>query len=263
MRLALLTGSTSQSLSPHIHNHWIEHYNQKGSYSILKCDPKTSLETLFDQIHDFDGLNVTIPFKQKIFPHAEKNSPIAQKIGAINTLRINNKILFGDNTDYFGVQETLINECDLSNIHHITILGNGGASQAIQHALYDLGKTDINIITRTPSPLSKNHYPWHELPKIIPQTDLLINATSLGMKGSEPLFLNLKKLPKHACVFDIVYNPLNTDLLKSAHEQKHQTIDGLIMLIHQARKSFEIWFNILPEYDVKNYNRLKDILLCL
>ena len=198
--------------------------------SILKIDEKIS------------GLNVTIPYKETIIPFLDEIDFEAQKIGAVNTIKIRNNKLVGYNTDHYGFIKTLIPY--LNNNHNSAlILGTGGASKAINYSLNKL-KIKSQFVSRNPK-LDK-HISYNCLTKdIISKNTIIINCTPIGTYPNieESPNIPYKYVTQKHILFDLIYNPLKTKFLKKGLQAKAQTINGLKMLELQAEKSWEIWNN--------------------
>ena len=192
---------------------------------------------------------------------------MAQEIGAVNTIWVEDGKLYGTNTDSYGFVANLdhkISNWD-ENLDSAVVIGAGGAAKAIVWALIDRGCSRVNIVNRTlsraeelASKYSKNVYAhgWHSMDNLLVTANIVINTTSLGMEGQERLKIDISKLPKCAIVSDIVYTPLKTDLLKSAEDKNIRFIDGLGMLLYQATPGFEKWFGIRPEVTDELRNEL-------
>jgi len=249
----------SHSRSPYIHEFWLQKYRIDGTYIPMPVDP-TRLEQALKALPvlGFRGCNLTIPHKEAAKDIVDKTDALAQRVGAINTVVVDkNGHLIGSNTDVLGFSENL-KSAGFSTGKTATVLGAGGAARAIIVALEDMGFQEIRIVNRTKE-RAENYangkgkkspvkvYGWSETKKALEGADLLVNTTSLGMEGRPPLEIDLSPLPKTAWVTDIVYAPLMTNLLRQAQNKGHQTVDGLGMLLHQARPGFAAWFGADPE----------------
>jgi shikimate dehydrogenase len=219
------------------------------------------------------GVNVTLPYKEKAVEICDYVSDTAKEIGAVNTIMMHPEgWLAGDNTDAYGFRRSLWQaRVDMQpNFKRAVVLGAGGAARAILVALKDEGCEEVMIVNRTlsraeeliasimpeseegqpaPQPCKTKFtpIPWEAREGVLKEATLLVNTTSLGMKGQPPLEMNLEHLSKEAVVTDIVYNPLYTDLLKQADDRGNFTVDGLGMLLHQAVPGFTIWFDHKPK----------------
>jgi shikimate dehydrogenase len=200
----------------------------------------------------YSGFNVTVPHKQIIMDMLDRIDDNAQKIGAVNTVVIKDGVCEGRNTDAFGFIENLKEAVPRFKFKGTAlVLGAGGAARAVVHALQQEGLRDIRIINRTLDRARDlgDAYEWSALPDLLRDAALIVNTTSLGMAGQPPLEIDLSPAPKTALVNDIVYTPLDTDLLKQAKSHGLQTVTGIGMLLHQARPAFQAWFGVLPSVD--------------
>lgn len=251
----------SHSRSPILHGFWLEYYNIKGSYDAIEIAPENlyqSLKELGDS--GYQGVNITLPHKETSYELCKKHGKLSKSaaaIGAVNTLSFTkSKGLYGDNTDAYGFIENLKQSqknWQPKNTKAL-ILGAGGAARAVIYALINEGVTDITISNRTEEKAKKlaqefsvKTIIWQQKEKQLKNTNLLINCTSLGMKGQAALEISLKNLPKESLVYDLIYTPLETHLLLEAKKLGHKTIDGLGMLLWQAAPAFEKWFGQKPQ----------------
>ena len=269
IKAAVIGDPISHSLSPKIHNFFLKKYDINGSYEairISKEDLREAVQKLIDQ--GFSGFNVTIPHKEEIFKICDYKSKTAELTGAVNTVIITpDKKIFGHNSDAEGFLNNLKNsapEFDLKN-KKAFVIGAGGAARAIVYGLLKSGVKKIFITNRNKNraeELIKNFTKFAAEKKCevkffdaenfaaqLSDCDLLINSTALGMVGQDSLVLDLKNLKKSAIVYDIVYKPLMTDLLKSAEKRGNKIVTGIGMLIEQALFGFEAWFKEKPEVD--------------
>lgn len=263
MRKAFVVGHPiAHSRSPLIHGHWLTRYGIAGSYERIDVPPDR-FEAFFRGLAaaGFAGGNVTIPHKEAAFRLADTLTPRATKIGAVNTLVVDDDgSIHGDNTDAPGfiahLEQTLgTGWLERSNGTAI-VLGAGGAARAVVAGLAECGMSRIRIANRTPEraralveiePQRVDVLDWVALPEALSEARLLVNTTSLGMTGHPPLDIDLRPLPNGAAVADIVYVPLETPLLAAARARGLATVDGLGMLLHQAVPGFSDWFGVRPE----------------
>lgn len=250
--LAVIGHPIGHSLSPAIHNYWLQKHGLQGSYKAIDVLPENLSDFLKE--NTLTGFNATIPHKEALLPLCTNLSPEATKIGAVNTLVRSPNGWEGHNTDAQGLVENLCQKTNRKTFKNILILGAGGAARAVVVGLQNFEGTEISIANRTAEKAQVlaeefqcKTQPWAGWG--LSQVDLLINTTSLGMAGQPPLEIDLTPLPDQAIVYDIVYNPLQTDLLHQARQHGCQTVDGLGMLLHQARYAFEIWTGVLPKID--------------
>lgn len=252
----------THSLSPRLHNHWLTRYGIDGAYIPMSVAP-AHLERALRALPTlgFRGCNLTLPLKEDALQYVDSVDAVAQAIGAINTVVVDaDGALRGMNTDAYGFITNLKTSAgDITPyLLHAVVLGAGGAAKAVVHALVEAGATRITLVNRTPEKAAQvrgqfgtlvSVADYYALPKLLPECTLLVNTTSLGMVGQAPLAVDVTPLPTTALVADIVYTPLETELLKAARARGHTTVDGLGMLLHQAVVGFEAWFGVLPEVD--------------
>lgn len=232
MKLGVLGHQIPYSLSPKLHQFWIDLYGFKGTYDLLDKDD-SDLKSI---LASYDGLNVTIPYKQKVLSLADKVTPRAKEIGAVNTLYKLDNLVVGDNTDYLGVLDAL-QPYNFSK--RAMVLGDGGAAGAVK-AVFNHLKIEFDVYSRRNS--------WGERHDDVESYDIIINTTPLGLNG---LGCPLDILPSTPIlVVDMVYLPIETPLLKSAKESGHYVVDGLELLIRQAHHSFYKWWGVYPDINM-------------
>ena len=256
------------SRSPLIHGHWLEVHNIKGSYEKIAVAPET-LESFIKNLkaNNLSGLNITVPHKEQVFQFADVVTEDAKAIGAANTLWYENNQLIAGNTDGYGFITHLKESApSWDQSKPAMVLGAGGAARALLFALLKEGVPEIKLTNRTierAENLAKEFgekikvINWEEKEHHLDDCSLLVNSTSLGMTGSAPLEIDISSLPKTAICYDIVYAPLETELLKDAKVLGLGTVDGLGMLLHQAVPGFEKWFGVRP----KVTDELRQIIL--
>ena len=249
----------SHSRSPMLHGYWLREYDIDGAYLPFSVDP-INLEAALRALPDLGiaGTNLTVPHKEAALEICDQVDDIASRIGAVNTIVVQNDgSLFGSNTDAFGFIENLKAESSWqANDGPAVILGAGGAARAVVAALIDEGVTEICIVNRTferagavANAFGSACQPvgWSDVSESLRQSALLVNTTMLGMTGQPTLDLTLDTLPETAVVNDIVYAPLETDFLYKAATRGNPVVDGLGMLLHQARPGFAAWFGHEPD----------------
>lgn len=250
----------AHSRSPIIHNYWLEKHGLPGAYVLLPVAPGALPVALPGLAAlGFRGCNITLPHKVDALGLVHAVDANAQRVGAINTIVVQaDGSLKGFNNDGFGYIQSLLDAQPdwRADAGPVTVLGAGGAARAVLLALADRGAKQIRLINRTfdkADALAREFggtimaLPWSERHAALADVALLVNTTSQGMHGNPPLDLQLDALPRHALVSDVIYVPLETPLLAAARLRGHATVNGLGMLLHQARPAFEAWFGVLPE----------------
>jgi len=267
----------AHSKSPVMHGLWLEQLGIDADYRRTHVQPEELASFIAGRRADPDwrGCNVTIPHKQAVMPLLDRIDPVAEAIGAVNTIVPRDGVLVGHNTDAPGFLEPLRPRLAERHLLRIArILGTGGAARAIAHALWEEGFTLI-VAGRDPAKAQEIVAPfdpgfvhvctldtfarpldfdWGEAGD---RLDLLVNATSLGMTGRPPLDVDFSNVPPGAIVYDAVYAPLVTPLLAQAQARGHPTIDGLSMLIGQGRIAFEHFFGAAAPSDAKSDAELR------
>ncbi|MDZ3838156.1 MAG: shikimate dehydrogenase [Rhodospirillales bacterium] len=251
----------AHSLSPRLHGFWLDRHRVDGVYVPLAVKPGMLGRALIGlSALGFAGANVTIPHKEDACALVDEVSDLALRIGAVNTIVVRSDgRLFGTNTDAFGFIANLEAGCPgwRADAGPAVLLGAGGAARAIAVALIEAAAPALVIVNRDQGraerlaaklgPAGVRVEPWAKRAEVAGEAALLVNATSLGMAGKPPLDIDLAALPGEAVVTDIVYAPLVTPLLAAAGARGNRTVDGLGMLLHQARPAFQAWFGIDPE----------------
>jgi len=248
------------SHSPLIHNHWIKTLGiAQAIYEKHGVPPEALEATLASfKAEGVIGANVTVPHKQAVYALLTHHDAAATRLKAVNTIVDCGSHLEGRNTDGYGFMANLRSaEPDLDfSAGPAMVLGAGGAARAILAALSDAGVPEIRLVNRTLSKaqdllaelnIKGKALSWEQAEAALEGVTLLVNTSSLGMKNMAPLTLNLDRLPISALVTDIVYAPLETELLARARARGNRTVDGLGMLLHQAVPGFEAWFGVRPE----------------
>ena len=259
-RLAGVMGwPVAHSRSPRIHGYWLEEKGIDGAYLPLAVRPENlgaALSAL--PALGFRGCNLTAPHKEAAVPRMDTLSAAARRIGAVNTVTVGaDGALHGDNTDGYGFIGHLRQEAPAwEPAAPVAVLGAGGAARAVVDALAAEGVPEIRVVNRTPAraaALAKaagdavRSFPWEARAAALEGCGLLVNTTTLGQVGKPVLDLDLGTLPMAAAVYDLVYAPLETGLLQAARARRHVAVDGLGMLIHQARPGFAAWFGAEAE----------------
>ena len=248
----------NHSRSPLIHGYWLAKHGINGSYAAIHVK-QDKLDDFLGRLEadGFAGGNVTVPHKEAAFALATRRDVTAQEIGAANTLWLENGELCATNTDSFGFSQNLDEQAPGWDKAPVAlVIGAGGASRAVIHALKSRGISDIRVANRSLErarglkavfgPKVSAH-PLEAVNELGKDAGLIVNTTSLGMKGEGLIPLNMSRLTACSLVTDIVYVPLETPFLRAARLAGQRTADGLGMLLHQARPGFEKWFGVLPD----------------
>lgn len=247
------------SRSPIIHNHWITEHGLRGSYVLLSVEPgqlEQALRAL--PVLGFAGCNLTIPHKVAALSIVDRIDPLAARIGAINCIVVEaDGSLTGKNTDAYGYVQSLRDAQPdwRPDAGPALVLGAGGAARAVIAGLLDSGVPLIRLTNRSPDKTAElvaafgpqvTALDWTERHAALDGAALVVNTTNLGMQGQVALDLDLTALSPQALVSDIVYVPLETPLLAAAKRKGNATVNGLGMLLNQARPAFDAWFGVMP-----------------
>jgi len=257
MKKYLVIGNPIEhSLSPKLHNYWIKQNNIDAVYDKKKLN-ESDIEGIIKEVKNgkIDGINVTVPFKKSAISFLDELTSLAKEVQSVNTIYKKDNKIVGDNTDIGGFENSLKHiNYDLKN-KKAFILGAGGVVPSIILALKRLGASKIFLSNRTKSKaenLKKNHpnleiIDWGQHPDF----DMIINATSLGLKNDEKIELDYNKLGSNKLFYDVIYNPSKTNFLLKGKKLGNQIENGKMMFIYQAQLAFKIWHNILPKIDDK------------
>lgn len=268
-RACVIGYPVAHSRSPMIHGYWLREHKIDGDYTRQEVKPE-EIDSFLKNFAggDFVGCNVTLPHKEAAARHVAAGTPVVRALGVANTLWLENEKLHGDNTDVEGFLSHLddsIPGWDLRT-QHALVIGAGGAARSIVYGLNARCVQKITIVNRSREraeqlseelKIETSIANFDQIETQLPSADLLVNTTSLGMKGQPPLEIDLKNLKTGAAVSDIVYAPLETALLRQARELGHVAVDGLGMLLHQAVPGFERWFGVRP----KVTRELRDLIV--
>ena len=268
---AIIGKPVTHSLSPVLHNHWFNKYNIEASYSLIDIDDH-DLQSVIEKIKskELHGVNVTLPYKQKIIPHLDRLINDARLTNSVNTIYLdNNNTVVGENTDVYGLQAAYLKEIVSENNKKALVIGAGGVSPSVIFSLKKSNIQNISIVNRTHDKsifLKKkfsflNIIEWKFLKEEISNFDIIINATSLGLKNGQEFEFNFDNVKKNLIYIDTVYNPIETKTVKFLKENNVKTFGGLDMFIYQGQKSFYLWNKINPEIDNKLIDLLKSKLL--
>tara|TARA_B100001540_G_scaffold297693_1_gene300567 strand:+ start:4279 stop:5076 length:798 start_codon:yes stop_codon:yes gene_type:complete len=255
MKKFLVIGNPIQhSLSPNLHNYWFKKNNIKAIYEKKLIDENNISEIILDIKKDkIQGVNVTVPFKNKVIKYIDQLTDEANESQSVNTLYKFNGKIFGHNTDISGFELSLRHiKYDVKN-KRVLILGSGGVVSSIIMALNKMEPLKILLSNRTQTKAEKIKETFKTLEIVkwgeIPDFDLIINATSLGLNINDDLKLNYEKIGKSKYFYDVIYNPRETNFLKKARMYGHSTTNGKMMFIYQAHQSFTIWHKVMPKID--------------
>ena len=260
-RACVIGWPVRHSRSPMVHRHWLDAMGLKGSYEHAEVMPNDFPGFVGSlAAHGFVGGNVTIPFKEEAFRLCHATTAVAAGLGAVNTVWLAGGQLLGDNTDVAGFLANLDEAAPgwSDRLRKVVVLGAGGAARAVLQGLAERGTERLVLVNRTRARAQRlrdaqpmlgtriEDAEWTGLTDATAGADLLVNTTSLGMRGQPALDIDLARLPARACVADLVYVPLDTPLLCAARKRGLRAIDGLGMLLHQAVPGFERWFGVRP-----------------
>ncbi len=259
-KFGIIGNPIKHSLSPILHNYWFDKYGLDASYSIIEMKDE-NLKNIINKIRnrELTGINVTLPYKQKIISEIDQIVNDAELTGSVNTIFLDNEKIIGENTDVFGLQAAYLKEIDNSTPKKTLVIGAGGVSPSVILSLQKSGINKVSITNRTNEKcifLKKkfnflNILPWNNLENEIKNFDIIINATSLGLKDGEDFEFNFSGTKKEVIFIDTIYNPLQTKTYKFLKEEEKKVFNGLDMFIYQGQKSFYLWNKINPEIDDK------------
>ena len=260
-KFGIIGNPIAHSLSPLLHNYWFEKYELDATYSIINVE-ENNLNEIVKKIRnkELSGINVTLPFKQKIVPYLDVLINDAEITSSVNTLYLDSKnFIVGENTDVFGLQAAYLKEVDNISKKKALVIGAGGVSPSVILSLQKSGLKNISVTNRTIEKcffLKKkfnnlNIVNWSSLKEKIQDFDIMINATSLGLKNGEDFSFNFEKTKKGLIFIDTIYNPLETKTLRYMKEKGVKVFNGLDMFVYQGQKSFYLWNKINPEIDQK------------
>ena len=260
-KYGIIGNPIKHSLSPILHNYWFEKYKIDANYSIIEIG-NNELPNLINRIKNKDliGINITLPYKQKIVPHIDVLINDAEITSSVNTVFLDDKgTIVGENTDVFGLQAAYFKEVDNINRKNALVIGAGGVSPSVILSLEKCGTRNISIANRTEDKcifLKKkfkylNIINWSNLKNELKNYDIIINATSLGLKNGQDFNFNFDQVKNSLIYIDTIYNPLETKTFKYLKEKNIRVFNGLEMFIYQGQKAFYLWTKINPEIDQK------------
>lgn len=277
-KFGLIGYPLGHSLSAVIHKAGFKSLGIEATYEILETPPEELVDRVkYFKRNDYEGFNVTIPLKLPISLFVQEVDKYADIAGAVNTVKINSDKTFkGYNTDAMGFKKAIPQNLDFSGAN-VALLGTGGASRAAVLALSELGVKYIGVYTRNiPNAMDYMAYMRRKFPQIefeshqidlvrdLSKYQLLVNTTPIGMLGRSadmtPIEENvLRTMPANSTVYDVIYNPKKTILLKLAEKLGYNTINGLDMLVYQAVAAQEIWFGQTPDFNTMKIAALENL----
>ena len=258
MKKYLVIGNpVEHSLSPKLHNYWIKQNNLNAVYDKKQLN-ESDIRGIITEVKNgkIDGINITVPFKKSVIPFLDQLTTLAKEAQSVNTIFKKDNEIVGDNTDIGGFERALKHINYNIKDKKVFILGGGGVVSSIIIALRKLGSAKITLSNRTKKKAEnlKKIYPdleiidWGETPDF----NMIINATSLGLKTTDQIKLNYADIGSNKLFYDVIYNPKKTNFLIKAKQFGNRAENGKMMFIYQAQLAFKIWHNILP----KVYNKL-------
>ena len=263
MKKFLVIGNPIEhSLSPVLHNYWIKKNGIDAIYEKKKLNME-GLDLIISQVKEkkINGINVTVPFKKAVIPYLEELSTEAQNTQSVNTIYLKNNRVTGHNTDIFGFETSIKKSKYNLNNKEVLILGAGGVVPSIIFALIKMNVSKIRICNRTKEKaenlkkIFKNIeiLEWGESSNF----DMIINATSLGLKTTDNFNLDFLSISENKFFYDVIYNPVETNFLKIGRKLGNTTLNGKLMFIYQAHLAFKIWHGLEPDID-ENVTKLLD-----
>jgi shikimate dehydrogenase len=255
-RACIMGHPVAHSRSPMIHGYWLKTLGIPGAYEFKDLTPEQFIPFITElAANGYVGGNVTVPHKEAAYRTVSARDAASEAVGALNVLWLENGKLMGGNSDVHGFIDNLDDRAPGWNVPgcKALVLGAGGAGRSAVYALKQRG-AEVHVVNRTlaraqdlAQRFGASAHGWADVPKLLPHADVLVNCTSLGLTGKEPLQIDLGPLKKSAVVYDVVYVPLETGLLAQAKKRGHRTVDGLGMLLQQAGFGFRKWFGGNPK----------------
>tara|TARA_Y100000816_G_scaffold143036_1_gene101425 strand:- start:150 stop:971 length:822 start_codon:yes stop_codon:yes gene_type:complete len=260
-KFGIIGNPIQHSLSPVLHNYWFKKYKIDASYSLIEVKDN-DLTTVIKKIKnkELSGINITLPYKQKIVPHVDVLVNDAEITSSVNTVYINDQeTIIGENTDVYGLQAAYLKQIDKTIVRKALVIGAGGVSPSVILSLQKSGISEISISNRTKEKclfLKKkfknlNIIEWKSLKDKLKDFDIIVNATSLGLKGGQSFDFRFENTKVNLIYIDTIYNPLETEVIKYLKGKDVKVFNGLDMFIYQGQKSFYLWNKINPEIDQK------------
>jgi shikimate dehydrogenase len=244
------------SLSPKLHNYWIKENNIDAIYEKQKYK-ESEIKSLIYSIKEkkIHGANVTVPFKKFVIPYLDRLTIESENTQSVNTIFLDNEKITGHNTDVNGFQKSMENFKNHITNKKVLILGAGGVAPSIILALKKMKASEIVISNRTQekAEILKNFFnnlkvvEWGN----IPEFDTIINATSIGLNKNDKMNIDFSRIGKNKLFYDVIYNPTETNFLKTGKELGNTTENGKLMFVYQAFYAFNLWHNIEPKINEK------------
>ena len=257
MREYLVIGNpVEHSLSPKLHNYWLKENNIDAVYEKKEIE-ESNIQGIISEIKNgkIEGINITVPFKKSVIPFLDELEYLAKKTQSVNTIYKKENKIVGDNTDVLGFKYALQHIKYNVKGKKIFILGAGGVTSSIIFALEQMEASKIMLSNRTKQKAEslKKIYPYLDLIKWgdIKNFDMIINATSLGLKENDKIPINYNKIGSEKFFYDLIYNPKKTNFLLEAEKHGHQIENGKMMFLYQAQSAFKMWTGILPPINEK------------
>jgi len=257
MKKYLVIGNPiKHSLSPKLHNYWIKENNIDAVYDKKQLS-ETDIEGIISEVKDgkIEGINITVPFKKSVIPFLDKLTTLAKEAQSVNTIFKKDNKIVGDNTDVGGFEQGLKHINYNVRNKKVFILGAGGVAPSIIIALKRLGAAKIILSNRTKKKAENIKKIYSDLEIMdwgeTPDFNMIINATSLGLKNDDEIKLNYDDIGPNKLFYDVIYNPSKTKFLSKAKQFGNQIENGKMMFIYQAQLAFKIWHNLLPKVDDK------------
>ena len=253
MKKYLVIGNPIEhSLSPKLHNYWLKENNIDAVYDKKKLD-ENELKNIISEVKEekINGINVTVPFKKAVIPFLDKLSPEAENTQSVNTIYLNNGKIIGHNTDIAGFELSIKKiKYDVTG-KKVLILGAGGVVSSIISALYKMKAFEVAISNRTKEKAENLKNLFKNLVIVdwgnIYDFDMIINATSVGLNRDDLIDLDFSKIGNNKFFYDLIYNPNETNFLKTGKELGNRTENGKMMFIYQAHQAFTVWHKLMPE----------------
>ena len=253
MRKYLVIGNPIEhSLSPKLHNYWIKNNNINAIYEKKNLN-ENEIENLISEVREkkINGINVTVPFKKTAIPYLDKLSLEAESTQSVNTIYLDNDRVVGHNTDISGFELGIKNSKFEATGKKVLILGAGGVVPSIIFALNKMNVSEVTISNRTKSKAENLKDIFKKIKIIdwgdVPEFDIIINATSIGLNKDDQINLDFSRVGKNKLFYDVIYNPKETNFLKTGKKMGNEIENGKLMFIYQAFTAFKVWHGIDPE----------------